>query len=175
MGGAVAGDVGGEPPVFEEVASLYEGTVVGVSGVHKRPEPGGEGFDQQIVFFLGGGIEGGRVNIGVGLPHRSLCIGGVIRGYANEAGSRLSSMIRHRKAKGASVSDEPSGAGDGALYDRGGGVLGLEVEDLVSELADGILLVGGPFEQSVDGGPCQVLGNVVCKAFLAEGLHDHEC
>ena len=59
MGGAGVGDVGGEPPILKEAAPLYEGAEVGVSGVHKRSEPGGEGLDQQIVFFLGGGVEGG--------------------------------------------------------------------------------------------------------------------
>ena len=33
MGGVVAGDVGGEPPVFKETASLDEGAVVGVACV----------------------------------------------------------------------------------------------------------------------------------------------
>ena len=174
VGGAVAGDVGGESPILEEATSLYEGAVVGVSGVHKRPEPGGEGFDQQIVFFLGGSVEGGQVDVRVGLAHCSLRIGGIIRGYADEVGSCLSPMIQHRKSKGAGVSDEPSWAGDSALYDGGGGMLGSEVEDLILELADGVLLVGGLFEQFVDSSPCQALGNIVCKAFFSEGLHDRE-
>ena len=52
---------------------------------------------------------------------------------------------------------------------------GSEVEDLISQLGDGVFLVGGLFEQFVDGDPCQALGDVVCEAFLAEGLGNREC
>ena len=79
----------------------------------------------------------------------------------DEVGLRLSPTVWHCKAKGAGVSDEPLGTGDGALYDGGGGMLGSEVKDLVSEFADDVLLVSSPFEQLVDSGPCQALGDVV--------------
>ena len=59
MGGAVAGNVGGEPPVFKEATPLDEGAVVGVTGVDERPEPVGEGLDEQIVVVAGGLRRGG--------------------------------------------------------------------------------------------------------------------
>ena len=59
MGGVVAGDVGGESPVLKEAAPLYEGVEVGVARVNEHLEPGGEGFDQQVVFIVGGSIEWG--------------------------------------------------------------------------------------------------------------------
>jgi hypothetical protein len=48
-GGPVQGDIGGEPPIFEEVTALKERAEVGVSGVHEFNEPLREGL-RGIVF-----------------------------------------------------------------------------------------------------------------------------
>lgn len=80
----------------------------------------------------------------------------------------------HRETKSAHVSDKTLGAGNSALNDRGGGVLGSEMEDFVLEFTNGILLVGGLLEHFVDCGSGQALGNVICKAFFGEGLYNCE-
>jgi hypothetical protein len=43
-GGPVQGDIGGEPPVFEEATALEERAEMGVSGVHEFNEPLREGL-----------------------------------------------------------------------------------------------------------------------------------
>ena len=95
MGGAVAGNVGGKPPVFKEAAPLDEGAVVGVARVNKRPEPVGERLDEQVVVVTRGSIEGGRVDLGVGLFHSSLGTRGVVGGDTDEAGSSPSPTVWH--------------------------------------------------------------------------------
>jgi len=173
-GGPVQGDVGGEPPVFEEATALEERAEVGVSGVHEFNEPLREGL-RGVVFVgvVGQGGEGVRIDI---FPdsHSSFCEGGVPRGDSDISCDRPTSPAGDDEVgESAIVLDEVAGSVVLAGDDGGRGSLLAESGDFLLKVADRVLIGGGPGDEGSGGGLCDV-----AKGFSApsspKGLEDSE-
>ena len=84
--GVVAVELRLEPPVFEVVGGAGDLDVVGGVGGEESVEP-----DRERGVLVGEvepslGVEGGEVDVGVGLPHRRLHFGGIAVTAADEGG-----------------------------------------------------------------------------------------
>ena len=100
----ISGDVDGEPPVFEEAATLDEGVVVGTGGMHELEEPLREGLLDVVEFGIQGavgwlGVEGEGVDFVFGPSHGTFRHGGIGWRLPDESDANPTAPVGHAEIR----------------------------------------------------------------------------